>query len=52
VELPPLLADPLRLGEPSVVGYVAGGRLVLDLLSVPESLDADLVAAVRAADRG
>src|SRR4051794_992169 len=51
VELPPLLADPLRAGEPPVVGHVAGGRLLLDLLTVPESLDDTLVAAVRAADR-
>jgi hypothetical protein len=33
------------------VGYVSGGRLLLDLLAVPESLDDTLVAAVRAADR-
>jgi L-seryl-tRNA(Ser) seleniumtransferase len=51
VELPPLLADPLRTGTPPVVGYVSGGRLLLDLLAVPESLDDTLVAAVRAADR-
>ncbi|HEX3223410.1 MAG TPA: L-seryl-tRNA(Sec) selenium transferase [Nocardioides sp.] len=51
VELPPLLADPLRRGTPPVVGYVSGGRLLLDLLAVPESLDDTLVAAVRAADR-
>ncbi|MBO0844219.1 MAG: L-seryl-tRNA(Sec) selenium transferase, partial [Nocardioides sp.] len=51
VELPALLADPLRLGEPPVVGYVAGGRLLLDLITVPASLDEALVSAVRAADR-
>src|SRR5262245_522953 len=51
VELPPLLADPLRLGEPAVVGHVSGGRLLLDLLAVPASYDDVLVAAVRAADQ-
>jgi L-seryl-tRNA(Ser) seleniumtransferase len=51
VELPPLLADPLRGGDPPVVGHVTGGRLLLDLITVPESLDDTLVAAVRAADR-
>src|SRR3954454_24918587 len=51
VELPPLMADPLRAGDPPVVGHVSGGRLLLDLLTVPESLDDTLVAEVRAADR-
>jgi L-seryl-tRNA(Ser) seleniumtransferase len=51
VELPPLLADTLRGGDPPVVGHVSGGRLLLDLLTVPESLDDIVVAAVRAADR-
>jgi len=51
VELPPLLADPLRAGDPPVIGHVSGGRLLLDLITVPESLDDTLVAAVRAADR-
>ncbi|HEY3528454.1 MAG TPA: L-seryl-tRNA(Sec) selenium transferase [Nocardioides sp.] len=49
VALPPLLADPLRNGEPPVVGYVADGRLHLDLITVPESLDDALVDAVRRA---
>jgi len=51
VELPPLLADPLRAGDPPVVGHVSGGRLLLDLLTVPESYDEVVLAAVRAADR-
>jgi len=51
VELPPLLADPLRLGDPPVVGHVTGGRLLLDLITVPESLDDTVIAAVRAADQ-
>jgi L-seryl-tRNA(Ser) seleniumtransferase len=50
VSLPPLLADPLRAGEPPVVGYVSGGRLLLDLLTVPAELDEVLVDAVRRAD--
>jgi L-seryl-tRNA(Ser) seleniumtransferase len=49
VSLPPLLADPLRTGAPPVVGYVTDGRLLLDLLTVPASLDADVVDAVRRA---
>ena len=40
VELPPLLADPLRAGDPPVVGHVSGGRL-----------DDTIIAAVQAADR-
>jgi hypothetical protein len=31
------------------MGYVTDGRLLLDLLTVPESRDADLVDAVRRA---
>jgi L-seryl-tRNA(Ser) seleniumtransferase len=50
VELPPSLAGPLRTGTPPVVGHVSGGRLLLDLLAVPASLDDTVVAAVRAAD--
>jgi len=52
VALPALLADVLRAGNPPVVGYVSGGRLLLDLLTVPPELDDDLVAAVRRAERG
>jgi L-seryl-tRNA(Ser) seleniumtransferase len=51
VELPPLLADVLRVGDPPVVGHVTGGRLLLDLITVPESLDDTVIAAVRAADQ-
>ncbi|SEF82428.1 L-seryl-tRNA(Ser) seleniumtransferase [Nonomuraea solani] len=46
--LPERLALPLRLGDPSVVGRVAGDRLLLDLRSVPPSQDDELVEAVRA----
>lgn len=49
VALPPDLAKELRLGEPSVVGHVHDGRLLLDLLTVPEELDDVLVEAVRRA---
>ena len=49
VSLPAALAEPLRLGEPAVVGRVAGGRLLLDLLTVPPEDDARLVEAVRRA---
>jgi L-seryl-tRNA(Ser) seleniumtransferase len=49
VSLPSHLADALRTGEPPVVGRVSGGRLLLDLLTVPSERDDDLVAAVRRA---
>jgi L-seryl-tRNA(Ser) seleniumtransferase len=49
VALPPLLADHLRCGEPPVVGHVTGGRLLLDLLTVPPEQDDLLVDAVRRA---
>ena len=49
VALPPELAKALRLGDPAVVGHVHDGRLLLDLLTVPEDT---LVAAVRRALRG
>ncbi len=52
VSLPARLADPLRTGEPAVVGYVSGGRLLLDLLTVPPDHDDDLVSAVRRAGGG
>jgi L-seryl-tRNA(Ser) seleniumtransferase len=53
VSLPPLLADPLRTGEPPIVGYVSDGRLLLDVLTVPEHLDDTVVDAVlHAADPG
>ncbi|GAA1915194.1 L-seryl-tRNA(Sec) selenium transferase [Nocardioides marmoribigeumensis] len=49
VALPSSLATPLRLGDPSVVGHVKDGRLLLDLLTVPEEREADVVDAVRRA---
>ncbi|OJF12603.1 L-seryl-tRNA(Sec) selenium transferase, partial [Couchioplanes caeruleus] len=47
--LPEGYAQPLRLGEPPVVGRVARGRLLLDLRCVPAGEDAAVVAAVSAA---
>jgi L-seryl-tRNA(Ser) seleniumtransferase len=52
ITLPPLLADPLRTGDPPVVGYVASGRLHLDLMAVPEASDDTLLDAVRRAGHG
>lgn len=49
VALDPALAEPLRTNEPSVVGRVERGRLLLDLRCVPASLDDALYAAVREA---
>jgi L-seryl-tRNA(Ser) seleniumtransferase len=49
IALPPELARPLRLGDPPVVGYVARGRLLLDLVAVPPAADHTLAAAVRRA---
>ena len=43
------LAEPLRLGEPPVVGYVTRGRLLLDLVTVPADQDRVLLGAVRRA---
>ncbi|MEZ0493680.1 L-seryl-tRNA(Sec) selenium transferase [Kineococcus sp. TBRC 1896] len=51
VSLPPDLAVPLRTGDPSVAGRVEGGRLLLDLRTVPADADGLLVAAVRGAGR-
>jgi L-seryl-tRNA(Ser) seleniumtransferase len=47
VALPAGLAGPLRTAETPVVGRVHDGRLLLDLLSVPESEDEALAEAVR-----
>jgi L-seryl-tRNA(Ser) seleniumtransferase len=47
VALPARLAAPLRAGDPPVIGRVHDGRLLLDLLTVPDKDDDTLVAAVR-----
>lgn len=49
VRLPVDYADRLRLGEPPVVGRVAHGACLLDLLAVAPEDDPALVEAVRAA---
>jgi L-seryl-tRNA(Ser) seleniumtransferase len=49
VALPAALAEPLRTGEPPVVGRVTGDRLLLDLLTVPPDQDDALADAVRRA---
>lgn len=43
------LAAALRAGEPAVVGYVRGGRLMLDLRTVDPQDDEELLDAVRQA---
>jgi L-seryl-tRNA(Ser) seleniumtransferase len=48
VALPETFAEPLRRGEPPVVGYVEEGRTLLNLRSLPPSADDDLAAAVLA----
>jgi L-seryl-tRNA(Ser) seleniumtransferase len=49
VALDPSVVEPLRAGDPAVVGRVERGRLLLDLRCVPESSDGDVAEAVRAA---
>jgi L-seryl-tRNA(Ser) seleniumtransferase len=46
------LAARLRRGSPPVVGYIAAGRLKLDLRTVFPRQDEALIAAVRAACGG
>ncbi|MFD8561698.1 L-seryl-tRNA(Sec) selenium transferase [Streptosporangium canum] len=50
VSLPERFAVPLRTGEPPVVGRVEGGRLLLDLRTLPPGRDDDVVRAVLGAD--
>ncbi|MGP4110792.1 L-seryl-tRNA(Sec) selenium transferase [Streptomyces sp. 4N509B] len=45
------LAAALRTGRPAVVGRVRGGRLLLDLRTVPPEADEELAKAVAAAHR-
>jgi L-seryl-tRNA(Ser) seleniumtransferase len=49
VALPAGLAAPLRTGEPSVVGRISAGRLLLDLRCVPEIFDEQVILAVQRA---
>ncbi|MFU8874191.1 L-seryl-tRNA(Sec) selenium transferase [Micromonospora sp. SL4-19] len=46
LSLPERYAEPLRTGEPPVLGRVLGGRLLLDLRCVPADADADVRAAI------
>jgi L-seryl-tRNA(Ser) seleniumtransferase len=47
--LPEKLAERLRNGRPAVLGHVAHGRLLLDLIAVDPSYDVAIADAVRAA---
>jgi L-seryl-tRNA(Ser) seleniumtransferase len=47
VSLPEEYAEPLRRGDPPVVGRVEHGRLLLDLRCIPPQDDESLAAAVR-----
>ena len=51
VSLPESLAVPLRAGDPSVVGRLESGRLLLDLRSVPPDADDALAHAILATAR-
>ena len=48
VALPEELARPLRLGATPVVTRVSHGRCLVDVRCVPESQDAELIAAIQA----
>jgi L-seryl-tRNA(Ser) seleniumtransferase len=52
VALPAACAEPLRLGDPCVVGRVERDRCLLDLRAVPPEQDVELAAAVRVVRRG
>ncbi|MBB5983827.1 L-seryl-tRNA(Sec) selenium transferase [Kribbella solani] len=52
VSLPAELNDRLRTGTPAVVGYLHGGRLLLDLIALPAIHDPHLVDAVHKAEKG
>jgi L-seryl-tRNA(Ser) seleniumtransferase len=52
VALPEALAERLRTGRPAVLGHVAQGRLLLDLIAVDPSHDHAIVDAVRSAVEG
>ncbi|HEY6935227.1 MAG TPA: L-seryl-tRNA(Sec) selenium transferase [Marmoricola sp.] len=47
VAVPADLAEPLRHGDPPVVGRIEGGRLLLDLVALDPADDDALLAAVR-----
>jgi L-seryl-tRNA(Ser) seleniumtransferase len=47
--LPTRFAEPLRTGDPAVIGRIEHGRFLLDLRCIEESDDPAVLAAVRAA---
>jgi L-seryl-tRNA(Ser) seleniumtransferase len=49
VAVPVSLTEPLRSGEPPVVGRVHEGRLLLDLVAIPPEHDGTLAGAIRRA---
>ena len=52
VALPESYAEPLRLGDPAVVGRTERGRCLLDLRCVPAETDPAVLAAVLAVPVG
>jgi L-seryl-tRNA(Ser) seleniumtransferase len=48
VSLPESYAEPLRIGDPAIVGRIERGRCLLDLRCVPADADLDLIRAVLA----
>jgi L-seryl-tRNA(Ser) seleniumtransferase len=46
LSLPERYAEPLRVGDPPLLGRVVRGRLLLDLRGVPADADATVRAAV------
>jgi len=48
ISLPVSYAEPLRLGDPAVVGRLEHGRCLLDLRCVPPEADGDVIRAVLA----
>jgi L-seryl-tRNA(Ser) seleniumtransferase len=49
LSLPEAYAEPLRTGDPAVLGRVERGRLLLDLRCVPPGADAEVARAITAA---
>jgi L-seryl-tRNA(Ser) seleniumtransferase len=48
VSLPVGYAQPLRTGDPAVLGRVERGRLLLDLRTVPSTVDSQVYTAILA----
>jgi L-seryl-tRNA(Ser) seleniumtransferase len=48
ISLPASYAEPLRVGDPAVIGRVDHGRCLLDLRCVPPEADRDVIRAVLA----